>query len=211
MSETHLVQRLASVADLFVNDAFACAHRSTPSIVGFTSLLPCVAGELMGNEIRKLDHALETPVRPCLAVLGGVKVDDSIQVADNMLRNGIADALWPTGGVANLLLDLAGYDIGEPNRAFLKKELGKNWTSTIKQAKTLIEDHGNSIHLPVENDGSSLLDGSGEVEDGGDADVPERGFDGEVLERNIHAIPLDVGGKVNGQVNAVGLGRLRHR
>ena len=150
MSETHLVQRLASVADLFVNDAFACAHRSSPSIVGFTSLLPCVAGELMGNEIRKLDHALETPERPCLAVLGGVKVDDSIQVADNMLRNGIADALWPTGGVANLLLDLAGYDIGEPNRAFLKKELGQNWTSTIKQAKTLIEDHGNSIHLPVD-------------------------------------------------------------
>ena len=85
-----------------------------------------------------------------MAVLGGVKVDDSIQVADNMLRNGIADALWPTGGVANLLLDLAGYDIGEPNRAFLKKELGKNWASTIKQAKTLIEDHGNSIHLPVD-------------------------------------------------------------
>ena len=85
-----------------------------------------------------------------MAVLGGVKVDDSIQVADNMLRNGIADALWPTGGVANLLLDLAGYDIGEPNRAFLKKELKENWASTIKQAKTLIEDYGNSIHLPVD-------------------------------------------------------------
>ena len=150
MGETQLVQRLASVADLFVNDAFACAHRSTPSIVGFTGLLPCVAGELMGNEIRKLDHALETPERPCLAVLGGVNVDDSIQVADNMLRNGIADALWPTGGVANLLLDLAGYDIGEPNRAFLKKELDKNWASTIKLAKTLIHDHGDKIHLPVD-------------------------------------------------------------
>ena len=150
MAETRFVQRLASVADLFVNDAFACAHRATPSIIGFTGLLPCVAGELMGNELKKLDHALETPERPCLAVLGGVKVDDSIQVADNMLRNGIADALWPTGGVANLLLDLAGYDIGEPNRTFLKKELGKNWASTIKQAKTLIEDYGNKIHLPVD-------------------------------------------------------------
>ena len=104
----------------------------------------------MGNEIRKLDHALETPERPCLAVLGGVKVDDSIQVADNMLRNGIADALWPTGGVANLLLDLAGFDIGEPNRAFLKKELGKNWATTIKLAKALIDDHGNKVHLPVD-------------------------------------------------------------
>ena len=150
MGETRLVQRLASVADLFVNDAFACAHRSTPSIVGFTGLLPCVAGELMGNEIRKLDHALETPVRPCLAVLGGVKVDDSIQVANNMLSNGIADALWPTGGVANLLLDLAGYDIGEPNRTFLKKELGGNWSTTITLAKSLIQTYGDKIHLPVD-------------------------------------------------------------
>lgn len=150
MSETRFVQRLASVADLFVNDAFACAHRSTPSIVGFTGLLPCVAGELMGNELRKLDHALETPKRPCLAVLGGVKVDDSIEVASNMLRNGIADELWPTGGVANLLLDLAGFDIGEPNRAFLKKELGEHWARTIQQAQSLIHDHGNKIHLPVD-------------------------------------------------------------
>lgn len=150
MVETPLVQRLSSVADLYVNDAFACAHRSTPSIVGFSSMLPCVAGELMGNELRKLDMALESPERPCLAVLGGIKVDDSIQVAENMLRNGIADALWPTGGVANLLLDLAGFDIGEPNRAFLKKELDKNWIDTLQRAKGLIKDYGNKIHLPVD-------------------------------------------------------------
>ena len=123
MAEAQLVQRLSSVADIYVNDAFACAHRSTPSIVGFASMLPCVAGELMNNELSKLDRALEHPDRPCLAVLGGVKVDDSVQVAENMLRNGIADALWPTGGVANLLLDLAGYDIGEGNREFLKLSL----------------------------------------------------------------------------------------
>ena len=150
MADTQLVQRLSSVADMYVNDAFACAHRSTPSIVGFASMLPCVAGELMGNELRKLDMALETPKRPCLAVLGGIKVDDSIQVADNMLRNGIADALWPTGGVANLLLDLAGYDIGEGNRSFLMNEMGKNAQATIQQARTLVLDHGDKIHLPVD-------------------------------------------------------------
>ncbi|MGB1587927.1 MAG: phosphoglycerate kinase [Poseidonia sp.] len=150
MAEAQLVQRLSSVADMYVNDAFACAHRSSPSVVGFASMLPCVAGELMNNELSKLDRALERPDRPCLAVLGGVKVDDSIQVAENMLRNGIADALWPTGGVANLLLDLAGYDIGEGNREFLKGAIGKNWQATVKQARDLIEDHGNKIHLPVD-------------------------------------------------------------
>ena len=61
-AETQLVQKLASVADLYVNDAFACAHRSTPSIVGFSTLIPCVAGELMGNENKQLDMALETLV-----------------------------------------------------------------------------------------------------------------------------------------------------
>ena len=149
-AETQMVQKLASVADLYVNDAFACAHRSTPSIVGFSKLIPCVAGELMGNEIRKLDMALETPVRPCLAVLGGVKVDDSIQVADNMLRGGAADELWPTGGVANLLLDLAGIDIGDINRDFLKNELGDNWKSTVAKARILMNDYGAKIHLPVD-------------------------------------------------------------
>jgi phosphoglycerate kinase len=150
MADTQLVQRLSSVADMYVNDAFACAHRSAPSVVGFASTLPCVAGELMNNELSKLDQALETPKRPCLAVLGGVKVDDSIEVAENMLRNHIADALWPTGGVANLLLDLAGYDIGEGNRAFLKSQIGDHWQATVKRAKELVNDHGNKIHLPVD-------------------------------------------------------------
>jgi phosphoglycerate kinase len=113
-------------------------------------MLPCVAGELMGNELRKLDMALETPKRPCLAVLGGVKVDDSIQVAENMLRNGIADEVWPTGGVANLLLDLAGFDIGEVNRDFLKNELKDEWAPTIQRARGLLDHYGSSIHLPVD-------------------------------------------------------------
>jgi len=150
MTDTNFVQRLASVADMFVNDAFACAHRFTPSIVGFASLLPSYPGMLMGNELAKLDQALESPRRPCLAVLGGVKVDDSIQVADNMLRNGIADQLWPTGGVANLLLDLAGFDIGEANRQFLIKALDTKWGATVALAKDLIRDHGKHIHLPVD-------------------------------------------------------------
>ena len=59
-------------------------------------------------------------------------------------------SLWPTGGVANLLLDLAGYDIGEVNRDFLKNELGKHWPATVQQASSLIKDYGHQIHLPVD-------------------------------------------------------------
>ena len=86
MAETRIIQRLSSVVDVFVNDAFACAHRNSPSVVGFTHTLPCVAGELMKREIDALDLALENPARPCIAVVGGIKVEDSISIADNMLR-----------------------------------------------------------------------------------------------------------------------------
>ncbi len=149
-AETRMVQNLASVADLFVYDAFACGHRSTPSGVGFTHLIPCVAGELMKNEISKLDLALDNPARPCIAVLGGIKVDDSILVADNMLRNNICDELWPTGGVANLLLELSGIEIGAVNHDFLVNELGKAWHQTVETAKSLLSDFGDKIRLPVD-------------------------------------------------------------
>ena len=150
MGETKFVQRLASVADLFVNDAFACAHRNTPSIVGFCNEIPCVAGELMIEEIRKLNLALENPKRPCIAVVGGIKVSDSISVADNMLREGIADEVWPTGGVANLLVELSGSDIGEINHRFLVKELDKGYHSTVETAKALLNDFGDKINLPMD-------------------------------------------------------------
>lgn len=104
----------------------------------------------MNNEITKLDLALQNPARPCLAVLGGIKVDDSIAVADHMLRNNICDEFWATGGVANLLLELSGYNIGSVNHDFLVKELGKNWHQTVETAKALIVDFKEKIHLPVD-------------------------------------------------------------
>ena len=150
LSETKLVQDLASVADVFVNDAFACAHRNSPSIVGFAHHLPCVAGELMAHEIRQLDLALEAPARPCIAVLGGIKVDDSIDVALNMLNNKIADEVWLTGGVANLAIHLSGHDIGEGNVAFLKNELKDAWEPTVDAAKSLLATYADSIVLPID-------------------------------------------------------------
>ena len=150
LSETSLVQDLASVADVFVNDAFACAHRNAPSIVGFAHHLPCVAGELMAHEIRQLEVALESPARPCIAVLGGIKVDDSIEVALNMLNNTIADEVWLTGGVANLAIHLSGHDIGDENVEFLQNELKDAWEPTVDSAKSLLDTYADRIVLPVD-------------------------------------------------------------
>ena len=150
MSETKIIQRLSSVVDVFVNDAFACSHRNSPSIVGFTHTLPCVAGELMKREIDGLDAALESPPRPCIAVVGGIKVEDSISVADNMLRKGIADEVWATGGVANLLIEYSGIDIGELNHNFLVGELGEAYHSTVATAKSMLNDFADKIKLPTD-------------------------------------------------------------
>ena len=150
LSKTKMVQALSGIADIFVNDAFACAHRSTASITGFTHEIPCVAGELMGHEIRMIDSALENPQRPCLAILGGIKVDDSVTVADNMLRQGIADDIWVTGGVANMMVELSGVEIGDLNHNFLVNELGDNYHSTVETAKSLLADFPDKIHLPVD-------------------------------------------------------------
>ncbi|MBT7243974.1 MAG: phosphoglycerate kinase, partial [Euryarchaeota archaeon] len=148
MSETMMVQNLSMIADAFVNDAFACAHRSSPSIVGFTNVLPCVAGELMNYELSKLGRALENPKRPCIAVLGGIKVDDSVVVADNMLRGGISDHIWVTGGVANLFLHLSGIDLGELNVNFLKNEIKEKWDETVAIASALLKDFPECIIMP---------------------------------------------------------------
>ena len=102
----------------------------------------------MAHEIRQISLALETPSRPCIAVLGGIKVDDSIDVALNMLSNKIADEVWLTGGVANLAIHLSGQNIGEGNVEFLKNELNDAWEPTIDAATSLLNAYPDKIILP---------------------------------------------------------------
>jgi phosphoglycerate kinase len=146
--ETNFVQRLSSIADVFVNDAFACAHRNSPSITGFTYALPCIAGSLMMNELNSLSNVMNNPNKPCIAILGGIKVDDSVKVAKNMLRNKITDKICVTGGVANLFLDVSGIDIGANNRSFLRNELGDKWENTCNEIQELLTNYSNKIIIP---------------------------------------------------------------
>lgn len=181
MAQTSIVQNLSMIADAFVNDAFACAHRSSPSIVGFTNTLPCIAGELMNYELTKLAQALENPKRPCIAVLGGVKVDDSVIVADNMLRGDICDHIWVTGGVANLFLYISGINIGEININFLKNELGDAWNETISKASGLLTDFPECIIMPSD----VALNIAGNRVDHSITDLP---IDGSIFDMGITSI-----------------------
>ena len=110
--------KLASYADIFVNDAFGTAHRAHASTVGIAKILPAYAGLLMERELAMLSSLLEAPARPFAAILGGAKVSDKIKVIDHLLTK--VDMLILGGGMANTFLLAQGKAIGkslaEPDR-----------------------------------------------------------------------------------------------
>src|SRR5664280_216643 len=144
-SETHMVQKLSPLADYFVNDAFAAAHRSQPSLVGFAFMLPSAAGRIMERELKALYTAMDNVKKPCIYILGGVKVDDSIMVMENVLENGSADYILTTGLVANIFLWGAGVEIGEYNKKFIES---RGYCGYVKKAKKLLKNYGKQIIIP---------------------------------------------------------------
>jgi phosphoglycerate kinase len=146
-AETHLVRKLAPLADFFVNDAFAAAHRSQPSLVGFSFDMPSVAGRVMERELRALYSAVRSVQRPCVFVLGGVKVDDSIMVMENALEAGNADYVLTTGLVANIFLWGSGINIKKHNKNFIKD---RDYCDYVKKAKKLIKKFPEQIKIPVD-------------------------------------------------------------
>jgi phosphoglycerate kinase len=144
-SETHMVQKLSPLADYFINDAFAAAHRSQPSLVGFAFMLPSAAGRVMERELKALYTAMNNVQRPCVYILGGVKVDDSIMVMENVLENGSADYILTTGLVANIFLWGAGVDIGEYNKNFIEN---KGYCEYVKKSKKLLKNYCEQIIIP---------------------------------------------------------------
>lgn len=146
-ARTELVQNLAPLADLFVNDAFAAAHRGHVSLVGFTAVLPSAAGRIMERELKSLSKALETPEKPCVYVMGGAKADDSLEISKYVLGNNIADSVLVGGVTSQLFLAAKGVDLGKGNMAFLEK---KELTDLIPGIKSLIEQFATRVVMPVD-------------------------------------------------------------
>lgn len=144
-ADTDFVKSLAPLADVFVNDAFAAAHRSHVSIVGFAAVLPSFAGRIMERELNALSKALESPGKPCIYILGGAKADDALKISKYVLDNNIADYIL-TGGVAgHLFLVAKGFDLGEPNIKFLEK---KELMGFVTGIKDLMTEHPDRIKVP---------------------------------------------------------------
>jgi phosphoglycerate kinase len=146
-AKSKFVQKLAPLVDVFVSDAFAAAHRAQISIVGFTAVLPSVAGRIMERELKALTKAVEKPEKPCVYILGGAKADDALKISQYVLRNNIADKVLTGGVVGHLFLAAKGTDLGKPNMDFLQK---KELTGFIPGIKALIEEFPERIEVPAD-------------------------------------------------------------
>ncbi len=132
-------QELASLADLFVNDAFGTAHRAHCSNVGVSSIIkPAVAGYLIEKEIKFLGNAVNSPVRPLVAILGGSKVSSKISVIENLLKK--VDKLIIGGGMAYTFFAAQGKTTGT---SLLEPDF-------IDYAKKMIDEAGDKLVLPVD-------------------------------------------------------------
>ena len=141
-NEENFSKELASLADIFVNDAFGTAHRAHCSTTGVAAYLPAVCGYLIQKEIQFMGGALEEPKRPLVAILGGAKVSDKIGVITNLLEK--CDTLIIGGGMAYTFMKSLGYNIGT---SLLEEEQVENAGQMMKDA----EAKGVKFLIPVDN------------------------------------------------------------
>ncbi len=144
-AKTHLVRKLSSYVDFFVNDAFAVSHRSQPSLVGFPMVLPSCIGPLMRKEIDTLSKVLDSKDAPKVFALGGAKADDSFLITKNVLSKGIADKVLLSGVVAMIFLESAKKEIGNINRKMIG-DMG--FETLVPKAKELLKKFEDKIILP---------------------------------------------------------------
>jgi len=145
-NDPEMAAQLASLADVFVNDAFGTAHRAHASNVGVTEFLPSVAGFLLEKEIEYLDKAIDDPKRPFVAILGGAKVSDKINVIKNLLEK--ADTVLIGGGMANTFFKAQGYPMGDS----LVEE------DALDTARELVKIGGAKLRLPVDVEVADAFD-----------------------------------------------------
>jgi phosphoglycerate kinase len=134
-------QKLSLLADVYVNDAFGTAHRAHASTEGVAHFLPAMMGFLMEKEVKTLTKILTAPERPFVAILGGAKVSDKIEVVKNLL--GKVDVLLVGGGLANTFLKAQGYKVG-------KSPVEEDKIKTAEEIYTLAESLGVKLILPVD-------------------------------------------------------------
>ena len=137
-NDPEMAKQLASLAEVFVNDAFGTAHRAHASNTGVTEYLPSAAGFLLEKEIKYLGNTIASPERPFVAILGGAKVSDKIGVIENLLSK--ADQILIGGGMANTFFKAQGFDMAD---SLVEAD-------AIETAKDLLNKAEGKLVLPVD-------------------------------------------------------------
>ena len=145
MLDTFLVRGLSPIIDYYVNDAFAAAHRSAPSMVAFQEIKPSAAGYLLFDEVTALEKITNSPEHPCVFVLGGAKISDAFGMMSEVLENGTADTILSCGITGEIMLIANGFDIGAKKRKYI---YDKGLDEFIDKAKILLESYSKKILLP---------------------------------------------------------------
>ncbi len=143
---TIMARRLSSVINIYVNDAFATAHRSQPSIVGLPLLMPSCIGPLFEREIEAVRKVFGSGESPRIYVLGGSKVRELLRVIENLMRNKLADRILTTGLLAHLFLVAKGVNIGTENMKILEE---KGVLSLVPRARYILL-RGAPVETPVD-------------------------------------------------------------
>ncbi|MCK4993786.1 MAG: phosphoglycerate kinase [Candidatus Omnitrophica bacterium] len=162
-NDLDFAKKLASLGDIFINDAFGTAHRAHASTEGVTHYLPSVAGLLLEKEMAFLGKVVENPEKPLVTILGGAKVSDKIKMIENMM--GKVDCFLIGGGMAYTFLKAQGKEIGNSKLEADKIDLAKRILD--KAASKNIE-----MVLPVDNCAADKFDAAANIQDVG-VEIPE--------------------------------------
>jgi len=142
MGSCYMIRRLAPLFDCYVNDAFAAAHRNSPSMVGFQQVLPSYAGRLLMQELDALQSITDNPARPSIYMLGGARAGDAFGMIEQVLEDGSVDQLLLSGLVGQIFMLADGIDIGESSAGFIKY---KGFEQYIEPAKEFLANHRDKI------------------------------------------------------------------
>lgn len=163
-NEENFSKELASLADIFVNDAFGTAHRAHCSTTGVASYLPAVCGHLIQKEIKFMGGALANPKRPLVAILGGAKVSDKIGVIENLIDK--CDTIIIGGGMAYTFMKYLGHNIGT-------SLLEADWVEKAGEMMKKAEDKGVKFLIPVDNKVGKEYDENTEAKVVSSDDIPD--------------------------------------
>jgi len=146
-AKTLVVRKLAPLADIYICDAFAAAHRDQPTLVGFEELLPSGMGRLFENEYEVLSKIMEDPQHPAVFLLGGAKIEDAFNMMPEVLSKGIATTILSAGLLGQLFLIAGGASLGKASEGVI---YAKKLDEYMDQAKSLLRRYADRIMTPID-------------------------------------------------------------